>query len=285
MNNIEYDFLPGVLQRFWRDSAARFGCFLLLALIIFSLLGPLFSDVSYSDTNLHLRNTPPGLLFFFGSDELGRSIFVRVCYGAKISLFVGLSAAVIDMVIGTLIGGFAALMGGKTEELIMRLVDILNSLPNLLIIILLSVVLQPGVLTLILAMTITGWVNMARITRSEFISLGKQNFMAAAVSLGASKKHLFFRHLLPNAIGPIITTMMLTIPHAIFTEAFLSFLGLGVQPPLASLGTMASDGLSALVFYPWRLIIPAMFITITIFSFYLIADSLRDAFDPGEFYG
>ncbi len=267
-------------RRLCRNKLAMFGLFTLIFLILFAILGPMFSSYSYYETHLQFKNLPPCRAHFFGTDELGRSIFVRICWGARISLFIGVSAALIDMVIGVLYGGFAALLGGKTEEIMMRISDVLSSLPNLLIVILLTVIMDQGVTTIILAMTIAGWINMARITRGQILSLKEQEFVTAAISLGVGKARLLLRHLIPNCFGSIITTVTLTIPHAIFTEAFLSFLGLGVQAPIASWGTMASDGLPALSFYPWRLFFPALFISMTMLAFNLLGDGLRDAFDP-----
>jgi oligopeptide transport system permease protein len=267
-------------RRLCRNKLAMFGLFTLIFLILFAILGPMFSCYSYYETHLQFKNLPPCRAHFFGTDELGRSIFVRICWGARISLFIGVSAALIDMVIGVLYGGFAALLGGKTEEIMMRISDVLSSLPNLLIVILLTVIMDQGVTTIILAMTIAGWINMARITRGQILSLKEQEFVTAAISLGVGKARLLLRHLIPNCFGSIITTVTLTIPHAIFTEAFLSFLGLGVQAPIASWGTMASDGLPALSFYPWRLFFPALFISMTMLAFNLLGDGLRDAFDP-----
>ncbi len=240
----------------------------------------MFSDVTYYDTNLSLKNTPPCKRFMFGSDELGRSIFVRSCWGARISLFIGISAALIDMIIGVFYGGIAAIFGKKVDEIMMRIADMLNSLPHLLIVILLTVIIDQGILSIIIAMTLTGWINMARITRAQILSLKEHEFITAAKSMGASKYRLLLKHLFPNCLGTIITTVTLTIPHAIFTEAFLSFLGLGVQAPFASWGTMASDGLPAMSFYPWRLFFPAAFISLTMLAFNMLGDGMRDAFDP-----
>jgi oligopeptide transport system permease protein len=172
------------------------------------------------------------------------------------------------------------MVGGKIEEFMMRMTDILHSLPHLLIVILLMVIMKPGVTTILIALTITGWINMARIVRAQILQIKQNDFVMAAYMLGASRWRVLFRHLIPNSIGSIITTMTLTIPAAIFTEAFLSFLGLGVQAPIASWGTMASDGLSALRYYPWRLFFPAGFISITMLALNLLGDGIRDAFDP-----
>lgn len=273
---------------YWQDAWRRLKknklavaglCFLAL-LIFMAIIGPMLTSYTYYETHLHLKNQKPCAAFWFGTDELGRDLFTRIWWGARISLFVGISAALIDMVIGVFYGAFSGLMGGKVDEFMMRFADILYSLPYLLVVILLMVVMGPGITTIIIAMTITGWINMARIVRAQILQLKELDFTLAARSLGASKFRILTQHLIPNTIGSIITTMTLTIPSAIFTEAFLSFLGLGVQAPIASWGTMASDGLSALRYYPWRLFFPAAFISVTMLSFNLIGDGLRDALDP-----
>ncbi len=276
------------MDNYWEDSwhrlksnkSAMIGLVFLVCLLIFAIIGPLFSKVTYYDTALALKNTPPCRQFIFGSDELGRSLYIRICWGARISLFIGITAALIDMIIGVLYGGAAALFGKKADEVMMRVADLLNSLPHLLIVILLTVLMNQGILSIIIAMTLTGWINMARIIRAQMISLKEQDFVVAAMAIGASRWRVLWRHLVPNCFGSIITTVTLTIPHAIFTEAFLSFLGLGVQAPFASWGTMASDGLPAMSFYPWRLFFPAAFISLTMLAFNMLGDGMRDAFDP-----
>lgn len=252
----------------------------LLFLFIMAAVGPLLTPYTYFGTHLPLKNSPPSLEFWFGSDELGRDIFTRIWWGARISLFVGITAAVIDLIVGVIYGSIAGLWGGKIDELMMRVTDILYSIPYLLIVILLTVMMGSGLLTIILALTMTGWIPMARIVRGQMLQLKQLDYAHAAVALGASKWRLLFRHLLPNAMGPIITTMTFTVPTAIFAEAFLSFLGLGVQAPIASWGTMASDGLSALRYFPWRLAFPATFISLTMLCFNMVGDGIRDAFDP-----
>ncbi|MCH9613649.1 MAG: Oligopeptide transport system permease protein OppC [Chlamydiia bacterium] len=218
--------------------------------------------------------------FWFGTDELGRDIFTRTWWGLRISLFIGIAAAIIDIGIGVLYGAFSAWMGGKIDEIMMRLADILFALPHLLIVILLMVILGPGLGTIILALTCTGWITMARIVRSQVLQLKSTDFVLAAKFSGASNWRILVRHLIPNVSGTIITTMALTIPVAIFHEAFLSFLGLGIQVPVASLGTMAHDGLTAMKYYPWRLFFPAAFISLTMLAFNLIGDALQEVFDP-----
>ena len=259
---------------------AKFAMVLLLIIFICAIFAPLFSAYSYSEIQLDLKNSPPSTQFWFGSDELGRDIFTRIWWGARISLFVAITAATIDMCIGVLWGSIAAYIGGRLEEVMMRICDVLNAIPYLLVVILLTVIRGAGVVTIILAMTLTGWINMARICRSQILGLKQNDYITAAKALGASHKRILFFHLIPNAMGPIIAAMTLTIPTAIFTEAFLSFLGLGVQAPAASWGVMLNDGLSAMRYYPWRLFFPAIMITLTMLSFNLLGNALRDSLDP-----
>ena len=245
-----------------------------------ALVGPLLTPYTYYETHLSVKNSPPCAAFWFGSDELGRDLFTRIWWGARISLFVGITAAIIDLIVGVIYGSIAGLWGGKVDELLMRISDILYSIPYLLIVILLTVVMGAGLTTIIIALTLTGWIPMARIVRGQIFQLKELDYAYAAHALGASRLRILFHHLLPNAMGPIMTTMTLTIPTAIFAEAFLSFMGLGIQAPIASWGTMASDGLSALRYFPWRLFFPALFISLTMLCFNLLGDGIRDAFDP-----
>ncbi len=247
---------------------------------MFAILAPSLTPYTYFETHLSLKNTPPCKEFWFGTDELGRDLFTRVAFGARISLFIGIAASCIDLVIGVLFGAFAALSGGDVEEYMMRGADILYSIPYLLVVILLMVILGSGLTTILIALTVTGWIKMARIVRGQAKQLCQMDFVKASIALGGNKKHILFCHLLPNCMGPIFITLTLTIPSAIFSEAFLSFLGLGIQAPIASWGSMTNDGLSALRSYPWRLFFPAGFISFTLLSFYLIGEGLRDAFDP-----
>jgi oligopeptide transport system permease protein len=259
---------------------ARFALFTLSLLFLLALIGPLISPYSYSDIQLELKNTAPCLKFWFGSDELGRDLFTRIWWGARISLFIGVTAATIDMIIGILWGSIAAYTGGRTEEFMMRFCDVLHAIPYLLVVILLTVIRGSGIVTILIAMTMTGWINMARICRSQILQLKQNDYITAARAIGASPTRIVFRHLLPNAMGPIIAAMTLTIPTAIFTEAFLSFLGLGIQAPAASWGVMLNDGVSAMRYYPWRLFFPAAMITLTMLSFNLLGNALRDSLDP-----
>lgn len=284
----EEETVYGQAISFWQDGWRRlkanklalFGLITLAVLLFMAIIGPWISPYTYYETQLALKNEPPSAQFWFGTDELGRDLFTRCWWGARISLFVGITASLVDLVFGVLFGAVAGLLGGKTEEWMMRVADVLYAIPYLLVVILLMVIIGPGIATIILALTITGWINMARIVRSQILQIKQQDYVRAAFALGASRRRVLLRHLIPNAMGPIIVTLTLTIPSAIFAEAFLSFLGLGVQAPIASWGTMANDGLPALRYFPWRLFFPAAFISLTMLSFNLLGDGLRDAFDP-----
>ncbi len=269
-----------VFLRLKQNKLALFGLVTLFVLIVMALIGPLLSPYTYYQTQLPLKNMPPNATFWFGTDELGRDLFTRCWWGMRISLFVGMTASLLDLIFGVLFGATAALRGGKIEEWMMRFADILYSIPYLLVVILLMVVIGSGLETIILALALTGWINMARIVRAQVLQTKQQEFVTAAFALGASKKRILLQHLIPNAMGPILVTLTFTIPSAIFAEAFLSFLGLGVQAPVASLGTMANDGLAALRYYPWRLFFPATLISLTMLSFNVVGDGLRDILDP-----
>lgn len=273
-------FWSDVWMRFKRNKLAMSGIILLVLLAIMALFGPYMTPYDYSTTNLINANQPPSANHWFGTDDLGRDVFTRVWIGARISLFIGLAAATIDLILGVIWGGISGYFGGRTDEYMMRIADMLWAVPYLLLVILLMVVFKPGLGTMIAAMTITGWINMARIVRGQVLQLKNQEYVLAAQTLGASTSRIMSKHLIPNTMGPILITMTLTVPSAIFTEAFLSYLGLGVPAPLASWGTMASEGVPALEYYPWRLVFPATFICLTIFAFNVIGDGLRDALDP-----
>lgn len=276
-------------ESFWKDAISRLrqnklamaGLAINIGLIAMAIIGPMLVPYSYSDQNLLNSNLPPSLNYWFGTDDLGRDLFSRTWVGARISLFIGITAVVLDLLIGIIWGGIAAYKGGKTDEVMMRIVDILYGLPHLLVTILLMVVLKPGLLTIIIAMAATGWIGMARLVRGEILRLKESEFVMASQVLGGSFFRVLFKHLIPNAMGPIIVSMTLSVPGAIFAEATLSFLGLGVPVPLASWGTMTSEGLVTLLTGEiWRLFFPALFISLTMFSFNVLGDGLRDALDP-----
>ena len=273
-------FWKDVFTRFNKNKLALVGLVLLFLLIVMAVVGPMVSGYTYDQTNLTNANQPPSAEHLFGTDDLGRDVFTRVWYGARISISIGLAAALIDLFIGVIYGGIAGYKGGRTDNILMRFADILSGIPYLLLVILLMVVLGNNIGTMILAMCITGWINMSRIVRGQVLSLKSQEYVLAAKTLGASTTRIMGKHLIPNSMAPILVTMTLTIPNAIFTESFLSYLGLGLSAPIASWGTMASEGLPALQYYPWRLFFPAILISLTIFAFNVVGDGLRDALDP-----
>ncbi|NLC77031.1 MAG: ABC transporter permease [Clostridia bacterium] len=256
-------------------------------LLIMAIIGPYLNEYSYSDQVLELKNTPPGSEYWFGSDTLGRDLFTRVWMGARMSLAVGFTIAFIVLVIGILYGGIAGLVGGWVDEIMMRIIEILSGVPFVLYVILLMVIMNDffqlkgsSFTTILFAMSIIYWIPMARLVRGQILSLKEQDYVLAAQTLGASPMRILLKHVIPNIMGPILVYLTLTIPEAIFTEAWLSFLGLGVSAPFASWGTLASDGAKALRSYPWQLFFPALFISITILAFNLFGDGLRDALDP-----
>ncbi|WP_058302125.1 ABC transporter permease [Gorillibacterium timonense] len=277
----------GYWQEAWirlaRNKLALTGLIVIVLLALLAAFGPLLTDQSYSKQQLTLANHAPNGTHWFGTDELGRDVFARILYGARISLFVGIAAAIIDLVIGMLYGGIAGYLGGRIDNLMMRFVDILYGIPYLLVVILMMVVLGPGLGTILIALTITGWIGMARIVRGQVLKLKNAEYVLAARTLGAGASYIIFKHLLPNTISIIIVQVTFSIPSAIFAEAFLSFLGLGIQPPLASWGVMANDGLPTILSgHWWRLFYPSFFISITLLAFNLLGDGLQDAFNPKQ---
>lgn len=276
-------------QSYWQDSWRRLrknklamaGLIFLIFLIFMAIFGPFISPHSYNEQVLANQNQPPSAEHWFGTDELGRDVFARTWEGARISLFVGFMAALIDLIVGATYGGIAGYRGGKTDAAMMRLVEVLYGLPYLLIVILLMVVLGPGLWTIIIALTVTGWLGMARIVRGQVLQIKNYEFVLASKTFGAGTGRIIRKNLLPNTMGVIIVQMTLSVPSAIFAEAFLSFLGLGIEPPLASWGSMANAALPVILSGDWwRLFFPAFFISLTMFSFNVLGDGLQDAFDP-----
>lgn len=282
----ETSVLPGTTysQDAWRrlkqNKAAMLGLFIIVFIIIVAVAGPWISPLSYSDQNLTAANQPPSAEHWFGTDNLGRDLFIRVLYGARISLAIGIVASCINLTIGVVYGGIAGFFGGRVDKIMMNIVDVLYGIPVLLYVILLMVILKPGLTNIFIALGIAYWLGMARIVRAQILSLKEQEYVLAARTVGADSWRILFRHLLPNSMGPIIITMTLAIPEAIFTEAFLSFIGLGVAAPMASWGVLASEGVTSLRSYPFQLFFPAMAISITMLAFNFLGDGLRDALDP-----
>ncbi|WP_432777128.1 ABC transporter permease [Brevibacillus gelatini] len=268
-------------QRLRRNKLALMGLVIIIVLGVMAVIGPLISGHEYAKQSILMKNKAPSATNWFGTDDFGRDVFTRVWYGARISLFVGLMAALIDFFIGVLYGGIAGYVGGRVDNIMMRFVDLLYGLPYLLVVILLMVVMGPGLGTIIVALSATGWIGMARTVRGQVLQLKSSEYVLAAKTMGAKPFYIIRKHLLPNTIGVIIVYVTLSVPSAIFAEAFLSFLGLGVQAPMASWGVMANDGLSTILSgHWWRLFFPAFFISLTMLAFNVLGDGLRDAFDP-----
>ena len=262
------------------DPLAMAGFAVIAIMIALAVFGPMIRPYAYDEQNYSVINHTPDANHWFGTDKFGRDLFVRVAYGARISLTVGIAAAAINMVIGVIYGGISGFVGGRADMLMMRIVDILMALPSLLYIILIMVFLGAHMHSIIIALCFTYWLGTARIVRAQILSIKSQDFVLAAKVIGESDLKILLRHLIPNSMGPIIVTVTFLIPQAIFYEAFLSFIGIGIAVPVASWGTLANDSLSNMNTYPHLVLFPALAISITIFAFNFIGDGLRDALDP-----
>ncbi len=303
---------------FWQDAWIRLaknkgaivGLVIIILLTIMSLIGPSMNKYTYKEQNIRHAKLPPkiealsgvewlpftgkdrdgfdmyeargieGEQYWFGTDDLGRDLWTRTWQGTKISLYIGVLAAVIDFLIGIAYGGISGFYGGRVDDFMQRIIEILVGIPNLIVVIIFILIFEPGIFTITLAMVITGWVTMARIVRGQILGLKSREFVLASKTLGATNNRLIFKHLLPNVMGPVIITTMFTVPGAIYTEAFLSFIGLGIRPPQASLGSLVNDGYKSIQTYPHMMLIPSVVISLLILSFNLMADGLRDALDP-----
>jgi oligopeptide transport system permease protein len=252
-----------------------------IALIVLTaIIGPYLSPYDYETADWSAFNQLPSRAHWFGTDMLGRDLLVRVLYGARISLTIGVAVALINMVIGILYGGIAGFAGGQVDNVMMRFVDILIALPSLLYIILLMMLMGTNIKSILIALCVSNWVTTARVTRSQVVSLKHQEYILAAKLAGTSNFRILLRHLIPNSMGPIIVSVTFLIPTAIFDEAFLSFLGIGIQKPMASWGALANDAIETLRTAPYQMMFPIAAISLTMFSLNFIGDGLRDALDP-----
>ena len=268
-------------RRLKKNKLAMFGLGFLSFLVILSLLTPFIAPYSYEAQDLYLGATPPSAEHWLGTDVLGRDQLTRIMYGSRISLLVGCIATSVAIFIGVTWGTVAGYFGGKTDAILMRIVDILYALPFSIFVILLTVVFGRSMLLLFLAIGAVEWLTMARIIRGQVLNLKKkQEFVEAAVALGLSRAQIMRRYLIPNSLGPIIIYSTLTIPSVILLESFLSFLGLGIQPPQSSWGSLISYGVETMEEYPWLLIFPGLVLSLTLFSLNFLGDGLRDALDP-----
>jgi oligopeptide transport system permease protein len=268
------------LSRLMKNHLAGFG----LRVVIFLMLIALFADViapfSYEEQDLALGASPPSSEHWLGTDTLGRDLFTRILYGSRVSLMVGFLATFVALTIGVMWGTVSGYFGGRTDMVMMRIVDILYALPFTIFIILLMVVFGRNIYLLFFAIGAVEWLTMARIVRSQVMSIRNQEYIDAVISMGLPKWRIITRHILPNILGPVIVYTTLTIPGVILLESFLSFLGLGIQPPMSSWGSLISNGVETMEEYPWLLIFPALTLSVTLFSLNFLGDGLRDAIDP-----
>ena len=265
--------------RLRKNKLATFGLASLSVIAFACLLGPLLSPYGYEEQNLDLGASAPSGAHWLGTDTLGRDLLVRLLFGGRISLAVGLAATFVALTIGVVYGAVAGFFGGKLDALMMRSVDIMYSMPFPIFVILLMVLFGRNIILLFVAIGAVEWLTMARIVRGQVMSIKKMEFIEAARSLGLGRRRIIFRHILPNMLGPIIVYTTLTIPGVMLLEAFLSFLGLGVQPPMSSWGVLIKDGAEKMEEFPWLLIFPGTVFSLTLFSLNFLGDGLRDALD------
>ncbi len=272
-------------RRLFHNKAAVVSMLLLAAIIVLAIFAPYLSPWAYDDPDWgYSFPGPPNmeLSHWFGTDGNGRDLFVRTLFGARVSLLVGVLATLVSLLIGVTYGATAGYIGGRVDNVMMRIVDVLYSLPFMFFVILLMVFFGRNIFLIFVALGAVQWLTMARIVRGQTISIKKKEFIEAAHAVGVPNRKIIFRHIIPNVLGPVIVYMTLTIPQVILTESFLSFLGLGVQEPLTSWGVLISEGAKQMESSPWLLIFPATFLAITLFCFNFIGDGLRDALDPKD---
>ena len=271
-------------RRFIHNKAALASLFVLLLIALFVTIAPMVAQFTYDDTDWAMMSAPPDTVsgHWFGTDSSGRDLLVRVAIGGRISLVVGVSAALVAVVLGTLYGSLAGYLGGKTDSVMMRLLEILNSFPFMFFVILLVTFFGQNILLIFVAIGMVSWLDMARIVRGQTLSLKRKEFIEAAHVGGVSTMKIVTRHIVPNVLGVVVVYASLLVPSMILFESFLSFLGLGTQEPLSSWGALLSDGANSMEVSPWLLLFPAGFLVITLFCFNFIGDGLRDALDPKD---
>ena len=283
---VESEVLPG--KSLWSDAwdrlranrLAMFGLWVMILMVIVSLITPLIAPYDPELQNLALGAVPPSASHWLGTDTLGRDLLSRLMYGGRVSLLVGFAATAVSLVIGVLWGTVAGYLGGAVDAVMMRIVDILYALPFMIFVILLMVVFGQSFLLLFLAIGLVEWLTMARIVRAQVMSVRRQEFISAAVVTGLSRSQVIRFHILPNVLGPVIVYITLTIPGVMLFEAFLSFLGLGIQPPQSSWGLLIAGGVESMEEHPWLLLFPGIALSLTLFSLNFLGDGLRDALDP-----
>lgn len=271
-------------RRFMHNRAALISLVVLALIALFVVLAPMLSSFAYDDTDWNMMSSAPALEggHYFGTDSSGRDLLVRVAIGGRISLMVGIAAALVAVVVGTLYGALSGYLGGKVDSVMMRLLEILNSFPFMFFVILLVTFFGQNILLIFIAIGMVSWLDMARIVRGQTLSLKRKEFIEAAQVGGVSTGRIILRHVMPNVLGVVVVYASLLVPGIILFESFLSFLGLGTQEPLSSWGALLSDGANSMEVSPWLLIFPAAFLVITLFCFNFIGDGLRDALDPKD---
>ena len=285
-------FMQDAMRRLAKNRVALVCAVILVILIFASAIAPFvcpfdFREQHYSHTNAPMMtlctesgSSGAGHVHIFGTDTLGRDLFSRVWMGGRVSLTIAFASALIDFCLGVIYGGVSGYFGGTTDIIMMRILEIINGIPYLIIVILLMMIMTPGIGTIIVAYSLVGWIPMARLVRGQVVSLKQQEFVSAAEALGAKPGRIILKHLLPNTLSVVIVRVTLSIPAAIFSEAYLSYVGLGVRLPMCSWGSLAQAGIENFRVYPSQLIIPAVCISLTMLAFNLFGDGLRDAFDP-----
>ena len=271
-------------RRFVHNRAALASLFVLGLIALFVVFAPMLSQFAYDDTDWGMMSAAPDMVsgHYFGTDSSGRDLLVRVAIGGRISLMVGIAAALVAVVVGTLYGAMAGYIGGKTDSVMMRLLEILNSFPFMFFVILLVTFFGQNILLIFVAIGMVSWLDMARIVRGQTLSLKRKEFIEAALVGGVSTRKIVTRHIVPNVLGVVVVYASLVGPSMILVESFLSFLGLGTQEPLSSWGALLSDGANSMEVSPWLLMYPAAFLVVTLFCFNFIGDGLRDALDPKD---
>ena len=282
------EFIAVQSKTYFQDAWAHFKknklalvslCFLFV-MVALAILVPLLSPYTYDGQDLTLRNDPPSLSHPLGTDKFGRDIFVRLMYGARISLSVGFAAAFIILFLGVVYGGVCGYFGGKLDMVLMRIADIIYSIPSMLYVIMVMLIFGSNIFSVLLALSVSGWIGMARQVRTQVMSLKEREYAQAARVMGASHRRILFKHLITNSIGPIIVNTTLMVPQAIFTEAFLAFVGIGISIPQSSWGTMANEARSLIQSYPIQMLWPVLAISLTMLSLNFIGDGLNEALDP-----
>ena len=265
--------------RLRKNRLAVIGGLMLIFIALFCLLGPMFSPYGYEEDDILTGAAPPSATHWMGTDYNGRDLCTRVMVGGRVSFAVGLSATAVSLLIGVLYGATAGYLGGRTDMVLMRIVDILYALPFTIFVILLLTLFGRNFVLLFFAIGAVEWLTMARIVRAQVMGLKRQEFIEACVAIGMPRRRIILRHLVPNCLGPVVVYVTLTVPSVMLLEAFLSFLGLGVQPPMSSWGILIGDGAKAMEVAPWQLLFPGLFFSLTIFSLNALGDGLRDALD------